>query len=95
MALVDVGVAILAALSNICKYKFDVTLGAGDRLMHAAERIFCLVVVEFRNGTDWFPCVGRMAVLAGQAQVSVRTVRDLRGLCPGDTGSPSYCQKKE
>ena len=75
LALVDVGVAILAALSNAGKYRPDVTLGAGDRLMHSPQRIFGLIVVEFRNGADRPPRISGVAVLARYAQVSVWTVR--------------------
>ena len=34
LSLVDVGVAILAALADAGKYRLDVTLGALDRLVH-------------------------------------------------------------
>jgi len=87
--------AILAALPNVGEYGPDVTLGAGDGLMHAAQWIFCLVVVEFRNGADRPPRIGRVAVLAGYVQVSVWAVRSSRGLCPGKTRSSGECQKKE
>src|ERR1700741_3132933 len=44
----NVGVAILATLSNIGENRPDVTLSAVYRLVQPAQRIFRLVVVEFR-----------------------------------------------
>jgi hypothetical protein len=78
---VDVGVAILTALSDIGEYRPDVTSGAGDGGVHAAQRIFRLVMIEFRNGADRLPCIRRVAVLAGDLQISVWTVRASRDLC--------------
>lgn len=75
LAPVDIGMAILAALSNVGKHGFDVALGAGDRGVHASQRVFRLIVVEFRNGADRPPGVGGVAVLARYVQVSVRAVR--------------------
>ena len=65
LALVDVGVAILAALSNIGEYGFDVTFSTRDRCVHTSEWILRLVVIEFRDGADRLPCVRCVAVLAG------------------------------
>jgi len=67
LPLVNVGVAILAALSNVSENRPDVTFSATHRLMHAAQRIFCLVVIEFRNSSDRFPCARRVAVLTRNA----------------------------
>jgi len=78
LAPVNVGVAVLAVLSNAGKYRLDVTLGARDGFMHAAQRIFRLVVIEFWNGADRLPRVCRVAVLARYVQISVRTVRVCR-----------------
>src|SRR5579872_1978503 len=52
----DIGVAILASLADIAEYRLDVTLRATDRRVHTPKRISCLVVIEFRNGADRFPC---------------------------------------
>lgn len=71
----NVGVAILATLSNIGENRPDVTLSAVHCLVQPAQRIFRLVVIEFRSATDWFPCAGCVAVLTRYAQVSVRTMR--------------------
>ena len=65
LALVDVGVAILAALSNIGEYRFDVTFSARDRCVHTSQWILCLVVIEFRDSADRSPCIRCVAILAG------------------------------
>ena len=65
LALVDVGMAVLTALSNIGKNRPDVTLSAADAGVHAPQGIFGLVVFEFRNGADGSPGIGSVAVLAG------------------------------
>ena len=61
---VNVGMAILAALPDIRKHRFHVALHAGHRLVHAAQRITSLIVIELRNCTDRFPRARRVAVLA-------------------------------
>ena len=60
----DVGVAVLAALSDIGEDGPDVTLGARDRGVHTPEWILGLVVIEFRDGADRLPGIRRVAVLA-------------------------------
>ena len=89
----DVGVAILAALTDAGKYRFDMTFGAGDRLVHSAQRILRLVVIEFRNGANRLPRIRRMAVLARDIQVSVRTVRATRSLRTSYNGISGKSQK--
>ena len=92
LPLVNVGVAILAALSNVSENRPDVTFSATHRLMHAAQRIFCLVVIEFRNSSDRFPCARRVAVLTRNAQVAVWTMRSSGNL---RTGIPCSCRNCE
>ena len=75
LPLVNVGVAILATLSNIGENRPDVTFSAVHRPVHAAQRIFRLVVIEFRSSADWLPCARGVAVLARNVQVAVRAVR--------------------
>lgn len=71
----NIGVAIVAALSDVRKDRLDVALDAGDRLMHAPQRISSLVVIELGNRTDRLPSVWCVTVLAGNIQIAVRTVR--------------------
>lgn len=89
---VNVGVAVLAALSDIGENWPDVALSAVHRLVHAAQRIFRLVVIEFRNAADRFPCGRCVAVLTRQAQVSVRTMCSPGYLCMCALRS---CRKRE
>lgn len=80
LPLVNVGVTILATVSNVGKNRPDVTFRATHRLVHAAQRIFRLAVIEFRNTADWFPGGRCVTVLTGNAQVAVWTVRSGRSL---------------
>ena len=73
-ALVDVGVAVLALCGDICEYRLHVAVGAGHIDVHAAERVLRLIVIEFGNGADRLPPLRRVAVLAGNVQVAVRTL---------------------
>ena len=81
LTLVNIGVAVLAALTNVGEDHFDVTLGAGDGRVHAAQRIARLVMVELRNCADRPPAICGVAVLAWDSQAAVRTmphISDLR-----------------
>ncbi len=80
---VYVGVTILAALSNIGEHRLGMALDASHRLMHAPQRISRLIVIEFRNSTDWLPRTRCMTVLARKGQTSMRTMRAARCLGKG------------
>jgi len=80
LALVDVGVAILAALADARKNHLHVTLRARNGYVHSTKRIARLVMVELGNGTDRPPTVRGVAVLAGSRQTSVWAVRTSGGL---------------
>jgi len=84
LPLVDVGMAILAALSYIRENRLHMTLRAGHGLVHAAQGISRPVVIEFRNGADRRPPVRGVTILARNIQVSVRTMCPTRNLRPGD-----------
>lgn len=75
LPLVNVGVTILATLSNIGENRPDVTFSAAHGLMHAAQRVFGLVVIEFWSAADWFPRGRCVAVLARNAQGAVWIMR--------------------
>ena len=68
LALVDVGMAIGALLAHIRKYRFDVALGTGDSLMHTAQRVTGLVMVELGHVADRLPSAEGVAILAGNIQ---------------------------
>jgi hypothetical protein len=78
----NVGVAILAALTNIAEDRLYVALRTGHGLMHAAQGISCLVMIELWDRTDWPPRVCGMAVLAWDIQVPMRAMSPARNLCP-------------
>ena len=78
---VNIGVAILAVLTDVGENHLHVTSGAGHRSVHSAQRITSPIVIEFRDGTDWPPAVRRVAVLAGNRQIAVRTTRAFGDLC--------------
>jgi hypothetical protein len=52
---VEICVTISAVRPDIGKDRLGVALRTGDPLMQAAQRIFCCVVIEFRNGPNGFP----------------------------------------
>jgi len=77
LPLVNVGVAIFAILADIREHGLGVALGARHFFVHSPQRILRLIVVEFRYGPNGPPTRGRMTVLAGYRQRSVRTSRRL------------------
>ena len=81
LASVNVGVAILTALSNIGEYRFYVALRTSNRLMHPEQRVTGLIVVEFRNCPDRLPRSRGVAVLTKNIQVAMWTVSFVRDLC--------------
>ena len=64
LPLMDIGMAIGAPAPDITEHQFAMTLRARDALVHAAERVAGLIVVEFRNAADGLPCSECVAVLA-------------------------------
>ncbi len=55
LTLVNVGVAVRALGADVRKNKTGVALHAGDLLVHSAERVTRLVVVEFGDVADRLP----------------------------------------
>lgn len=74
LPLMNVGMAVLAALSDAGEHRLDVALRTRNRCVHSAQGIFRLIVVEFWNATDRSPRSCRVAVLARNVQISMRTV---------------------
>ena len=75
LAAVNIGVAILAAFTDIGENHFDVTLGARDGGVQATQRIPGLIVIELGNRADGPPCGCGMAVLTGDCKIAVRAAR--------------------
>jgi hypothetical protein len=65
LAAMDVRVAIGAILPNIGEHGFYMALGALYLFVHAPERIFRLVVVEFGDRANRTPTRRRVAIFAG------------------------------
>lgn len=72
LALVNVGVTVRAVDAHIRENRLSVALRATYALMHAAQGILGGVVIEFRDGANWFPAAECVAVLAWNTQTSVR-----------------------
>jgi len=89
LAPVNVGVAVGAFAAHIGKNRLDMALRARDSLVHAAQRVTRLAVVELGNIADRFPSAEGVAVLAGNVQIAVRAARvgiDLQLRPPGEAG---------
>lgn len=82
---VNVRVAILAALPDTGEDRLHMALRAGNGLVHPAQRILCLVVIEFRDCADGCPRAWRVTVLTWNVQISVRTMRPTGNLRRGGT----------
>ena len=74
LALVNVSMAVLAALADVVEHRLYVTLCAGYILVHAAQWITCLIVIKFRHGADRLPALRGVAVLTGNVESSVRAI---------------------
>lgn len=70
---VNIGMAVLATLSDVAEHRFYVALSAGDGLVHAAQGVARPVVVEFWNGSNRRPPACCMAILTRNSEVPVRT----------------------
>ena len=73
LPLVNVRVALFTILAHICEHRLEVALRALNFLVHLAQRIAGLVVIEFRNRTNGAPARSGVAILARNGQRSVRT----------------------
>ena len=71
----NISVAVLASLSNTGKYGLDVTLSTLHGLMHTAQRVAGLIVIELGNRADRLPTFRAVTVLTGDPQASMRTMR--------------------
>lgn len=79
--LMNIGMAVLANLSDVGEHRLGVALRAGHLFMHATKRILGFVVVEFRNRADGSPTRRRVAILAWYGKSTVRTSGSLPLRC--------------
>lgn len=96
----DVGVAILATLPDVSEHRLCVALDARNRRMHSPQWILCRVVIEFRDGANWLPCAGGVAILAGDIQVPMWAVRptgnlSVRASQCAEKRNNDYCEQFE
>jgi hypothetical protein len=70
-ALMNVGVAVLAAGARVAEYRLHVALCARHVLVKAAQRVTGLVVIKFGKGADRLPAIRCVTVLAGNIQIAV------------------------
>ena len=80
LAPVNIGMAVLTALTNTGENHLHVACGAGDGSVHATQRISRLVMVELGNGANRPPAIRGVAVLARDSQAAVRTVAPFSNL---------------
>jgi len=83
---------ISAVLANIREDRFGVALGAAHFFVHAAQRVFGLVVIEFRYCADGPPAGSGVAVLAGDGKRTVWTA-SIPSLSEGQW-SADHCRKQ-
>jgi hypothetical protein len=88
-------VAIRARLAHVREYRLGMATGAGNLLVHAAQRIPRGVMIEFRNGSNGSPAGIRVAVFAGNIEGTVRTSAGLPlGIGPlaAEAGKNQECE---
>src|SRR5215472_9218499 len=100
LAFVDVGVAVLATLSDVSEHRLRVELNARNGRMHSPQWILRLVVVELRDGANWLPCARGVAILAGDIQVPMWAVRptgnlSVRASQCAEKRNNDYCEQFE
>jgi len=98
LALMNVGVAVLAALPDIAEYGFHMALRASHGLVHSAQRVLRPVVIELRDGADRLPSACCVTVLAWNVQIAVRTMSTLGNLRMRSSrnsgqGQHQYCEQ--
>ena len=84
-ALVEVGMAIDTLVADIGEHHFGMATGTVNAFVHAAQWEARLAVIKLGHGTDRFPAIYGVAVLAGKVQIAVGAARVRRRLCLGDS----------
>ena len=89
LSAMNICMAIRALRSNIRENWFRMALRAGHVRMHAAQRILCLIVIEFGDRADRLPSSLRVTVLTGHSQGTVRTPRAI-ARCASPSGRSGH-----
>jgi hypothetical protein len=76
-ALVDIGVAVGALVTDVGEDHPRMAARAGDPLMQSTQWIACLIVIKLRDCPDRLPSIYGVAVLAGNIEIAVWTSRAL------------------
>jgi len=76
LAAMNVRVAVAATGPRVREHRLGMALRAGNVLVHAPQRKAGFVVIELRNSTDRLPSHRRVAVLAWDIKIAMRTTRD-------------------
>src|SRR5581483_9005694 len=63
LAAVDVSMTVSALVSYVAEHRLGVALRTGNTLVHAAQRVTGLIVIELGNGANRFPTDRRMTIL--------------------------------
>lgn len=90
----NVGVAIGALGRHIAEHQLGMTRHARHFLVHAAQRISSLVVIEFWDTANRLPAAKRVTVLARGIERPVRTTGGLAALL-GVRGQGTHQRKQD
>jgi hypothetical protein len=75
LALMNIGVAVLAACAHVAEHRLHVALRAPHILVKTAQRVVSMVVIEFRNSPDRPPALRGVTVLTGNVQTAMWAMR--------------------
>jgi len=89
----NVGVAIRALYAHVGKHQARMALRAADALVHSAQWVTRLVVVELDNIAERFPAAEGMAVFTRDVQVPMRAARC--GVLVCLFGSEGACRQRQ
>jgi len=71
---VDIGVAVLALISNVGENQVGVAVLTAHAFVHPPQRETSLAVIELKHVAEWLPTLGCMAILAGDLYRTVWTL---------------------
>ena len=95
LALMNVGMAVLAALPDVGEDHLYVTRRTGHGTMHTAQRIVRLIVVELGNRTDRLPAIRRVTVLTRHRETAVRTTSSFGDLSSRASRECGKCNRED
>jgi len=75
LPVMEIGVAVPALRAGVGENRFRVTLRAREVLVHSRKGKAGFSMIKFRNSAYRFPSENRVAILAANVQIAVRTAR--------------------